>query len=283
MAETDSLLDESDHSRDSAGMEYVYPVVSRRAAGLSVGINLNPNNACNWRCIYCQVPELKRGGPPPLDLPKLEGELSEMLAQIIQGAFMERRLAVGMRRLMDVAFSGNGEPTSNPGFQGAIDCVGRVLGRYELLGKLPIRLITNGSLVERTYVSEGLRALALMNGEVWFKVDGLAASVIQRINNSRTSPDLVLRRLERCANLCPTWVQSCFFSLDGQQPQGEDLDVYIEGIGSIARKIRGVHLYGLARPSLQPEASRLGRLPAEWFDALALRLNEKGLTVTVSP
>ncbi|MCK7501470.1 MAG: hypothetical protein MZW92_74080 [Comamonadaceae bacterium] len=54
-------LDTRDHSRESAGLTYVYPVISRRAGGVSVGINLNPNNACNWRCIYCQVPDLRRG------------------------------------------------------------------------------------------------------------------------------------------------------------------------------------------------------------------------------
>ncbi len=59
-----------DHSRDSAGLIYVYPVISRRAGGISVGINLNVNNACNWRCIYCQVPGLSRGAPPPVDLPR---------------------------------------------------------------------------------------------------------------------------------------------------------------------------------------------------------------------
>ena len=69
------MLTVSDHRRDSAGMTYVYPVVSRRAGGVSVGINLNTNNACNWACLYCQVPELKRGGPPPIDLDRLEMEL----------------------------------------------------------------------------------------------------------------------------------------------------------------------------------------------------------------
>ncbi|MCZ7653212.1 MAG: hypothetical protein M5R42_01445 [Rhodocyclaceae bacterium] len=39
-------LDVTDpHSRDSAGLTYVYPVVSRRAGGVSIGINPNPNNA----------------------------------------------------------------------------------------------------------------------------------------------------------------------------------------------------------------------------------------------
>ena len=45
------VLNIYDHDRDSAGMTYVYPVISRRAGGVSVGINLNTNKACNWRCI----------------------------------------------------------------------------------------------------------------------------------------------------------------------------------------------------------------------------------------
>ena len=63
------------HDRDAAGLTYVYPVVSRRAGGVSVGINLNPNNACNWRCVYCQVPHLVRGAAPPIDEDQLEAEL----------------------------------------------------------------------------------------------------------------------------------------------------------------------------------------------------------------
>ena len=49
------MLTTTDHDRGSAGLTYVYPVISRRSGGLSIGINLNPNNACNWRCIYCQL------------------------------------------------------------------------------------------------------------------------------------------------------------------------------------------------------------------------------------
>ena len=56
-------------------MTYVYPVVSRRAGGVSIGINLNPNNACNWRCVYCQVPDLKRGAAPAIELKKFTASL----------------------------------------------------------------------------------------------------------------------------------------------------------------------------------------------------------------
>lgn len=33
-------LEVTNHSRDSAGLTYVYPVLSRRAGGVSIGINL---------------------------------------------------------------------------------------------------------------------------------------------------------------------------------------------------------------------------------------------------
>ena len=77
------MLTTKDHSRFQEGFEYVYPVVSRRAGGVSLGINLNTNNACNWRCIYCQVPDLIRGAPPPVDLDLLKNELSIFLDQIL--------------------------------------------------------------------------------------------------------------------------------------------------------------------------------------------------------
>ena len=97
-------------------MRYVYPVVSRRAGGVSVGINLNPNNACNWRCIYCQVPDLTRGTAPPVDLAVLENELRGFLDELLHGDFMQSRVPEGARRINDIALSGNGEPTSGAEF-----------------------------------------------------------------------------------------------------------------------------------------------------------------------
>ena len=72
------------------GLQYVYPVLSRRAGGVSIGINFNTNNACNWRCVYCQVPELIRGTAPDLDLTLLEEELRLFLGEVITGDFYRR-------------------------------------------------------------------------------------------------------------------------------------------------------------------------------------------------
>jgi hypothetical protein len=273
-----------DHSRDSAGMTYVYPVVSRRAGGVSVGINLNPNNACNWRCIYCQVPDLKRGGPPPIDLGLLESELRGMLAQLFRSDYLERHAPPEARRVIDVAFSGNGEPTSAAEFPAAVELAGRIIGEFGLPEPPQLRLITNGSLLDRKYVQQGIAALGARGGEAWFKVDAVGSAVMQRINGVAYQPATVLRRLRACGALCATWVQTCVFALDGKPPSVAELAVYLELLAQARDNLAGIHLYGLARPSQQPEAPRLAALPAAWLGELAERIEtETGLAVRVSP
>lgn len=277
------LLDVSDHNRDISGLTYVYPVVSRRAGGVSVGINLNPNNACNWRCIYCQVPNLTRGQAPDIDLAQLESELRSMLEDICHGDFMAKHVPASMRSLQDIAFSGNGEPTSAAAFPLVIAIVEQVLRDFDLLGKIKVRLITNGSLVERDYVQRGLAHLAQINGEVWFKTDAATSAGIARINDVHIKPESVIERLRLCARLCPTWVQTCMFALDGQTPAEAEIDAYLALLAQVAKNIAGVHLYGVARPSLQPEAPRLSALPPAWMNALAGRIRALGVPVTVNP
>lgn len=277
-------LSASNHDRDSSGMTYVYPVVSRRARGVSVGINLNPNNACNWRCIYCQVPNLKRGGPPPIDLGLLETELRALLTAMVHGDYLQRHVPPEERRLVDVAFSGNGEPTSAREFPDAVALVTRVLDDFPLPRAPLLRLITNGSLLDRRAVQEGIRCIGDRQGEVWFKIDGVGAEATHLINGVRLQPGAVLRRLKTCASLCPTWVQSCFFMLDGATPSQHALERYLALLGSARDVLAGVHLYGLARPSQQPEAARLKALPSEWLEEFAQRIRmTTGLTVQVSP
>jgi wyosine [tRNA(Phe)-imidazoG37] synthetase (radical SAM superfamily) len=283
MRTTKTILTPQDHDRDSAGMTYVYPVVSRRAKGVSIGINLNPNNACNWRCIYCQVPNLMRGAAPEIDLAKLEDELRAMLRDALEGSFMQQRVPEEARRLEDIAFSGNGEPTSSAEFGAAIDVAERVLREFNLLGELPVRLITNGSLVEKPGVLDAIRHLGQINGEVWFKVDAATTEGIARINDVRLNPQGVVERLKLCAQACPTWVQTCVFGLDGELPPEPEIAAYLNLLQQAATTIAGVHLYGLARPSMQAEAPRLSRLSEEWMHTLADRIRERGITVRVSP
>jgi len=278
------MLTTDDHRRDSAGLRYVYPVISRRAGGVSIGINLNPNNACNWACVYCQVDNLTRGGPPPIDLACLERELAGFLDDALNGDFMQRQVPPEVRRLMDVAFSGNGEPTSAAEFAEAVGIVGKVLERFGQKGKLIVRLITNGSLMHRPEVQSGIRDLAELGGEVWFKMDRATADEVAEINGVPGQPTKMAKNLEICAGLAPTWVQTCWFALDGVVPSTASRTAYCELLRPLAEKLAGVHLYGLARPSLQPAAPRLSALPAEALLDFAGQIEkETGIRVNVSP
>ncbi len=271
------------HDRDLSGMRHVYAVLSRRAGGVSVGINLNPNNACNWHCVYCQVPGLQRGKPPAVDLALLESELRGFLADLTEGDWMRRFAPESIRTISDIAFSGNGEPTSAEEFGAALDLVLR-LRDEAAMATVPVRLITNGSLMHEERVLDAVRRLGAAGGEVWFKVDAGTAEAIERINGVRIEPETVARRLASCARLCPTWVQTCMFRWDGAAPAAAEVDAYIallESAGVAA--LRGVLLYGVARPSMQPEAPRLAPLDEAELQAIAARIEKKGLTVRVSP
>jgi pyruvate-formate lyase-activating enzyme len=270
----------SDHSRDSAGMRYVYPVVSRRAGGVSIGINLNPNNSCNWRCIYCQVPDLKLGTAPPIDLSLLEQELREFLDELRQGDFMQR-VPTEARHINDIALSGNGEPTSAHEFAEIINLIGKLKP-----AELKLVLITNGSLIQRDYVQQGLRRMAQLNGEVWFKLDRASEAGMARTNDTRSTMDKVRHNLTIAIACCPnTWLQTCWFALDGKAPSRQDEDGYLDFLGSlILEDVRpqGVLLYGLARPSLQAEAPRLSALSPKQMEEFAARIRALDVEVRVS-
>lgn len=275
-----------DHSRDSAGLIYVYPVISRRAGGVSVGINLNVNNACNWRCIYCQVPALGRGAPPPVDLPALRSELTGFLHDVLKGDFFATRVPEGMHRLNDIAVSGNGEPTSAKEFEQVIDLIGEIRQQASVPQRIKTVLITNGSLMQRSGVQGGVKKLASLNGEVWFKLDRATDAGMRKINNTRSAMIRVRANLAVAARLCPTWIQTCLFAVDGAGPDEAEQEAYVDFLRKcMADRIalEGVLLYGLARRSFQPEAPRLARLPPERLEAYAQRIRALGLAVKVTP
>lgn len=274
------------HDRDGAGLTYVYPVVSRRSGGLSVGINLNPNRACNFRCIYCQVPGLVRGNAPPIDRELLARELDGFLGEVLGGRWLEEHVPAGLRRLNDVAFSGDGEPTSATEFDAIVERVGEVLYARGLVGEIETVLITNGSFATQPAVGRGLELLGGLNGRVWFKVDAGTDGGLALINGWRGGVARLERNLRAAAARCPTWIQTCLFALDGAPPAAAGLEAYLALLERAVRggvPLLGVLLYGLARPSHQPEAPRLSRLDATWLEDLAGRVHELGLDCRVFP
>jgi wyosine [tRNA(Phe)-imidazoG37] synthetase (radical SAM superfamily) len=274
------------HSRDIAGLKYVYPVLSRRAGGLSIGINFNTNNACNWRCIYCQVPDLKIGAAPDLDFQLLEHELRFFLDDVLNGDFYQRfQLDEDKRVIKDIAISGNGEPTSVKDFDKAVALIGKIATEAGVLPQSNFVLITNGSLLHRTSVQNGLKMLKEYGGEVWFKLDSATEEGRVLMNNAGQSLQTSIENLLLSASLCPTKLQTCLLSYDKRGLSTEEKDAFLNLLSNIKEKgcvLKCVMIYTMARPSLQPESGRLEKLSLETLNAFAGEIRLLGFDVLVS-
>ena len=281
-----SKLTTTNHRSDIVGLKYVYPVISRRMGGLSVGINFNTNNACNWRCIYCQVPNLKIGAAPEMDFKLLEDELRFFLDDVLHGDFYERfQVDEDKRVIKDIAIAGNGEPTSLKGFARAIELIGKIATEAGVFPHSNYVLITNGSLVHQAKVQAGLKMLMSYGGEVWFKLDSATEEGRALINNTAQSCKASVDNLMLSAKLCTTILQTCLLDYDKQGLADKEKLAYLDLLRLIKKSgcnLQRVMLYTIARPSLQPEAARLAPLSAETLNAFADEIRLLGFDVAVS-
>src|SRR5436190_14780879 len=97
------------------GNRFVYAVISQRAHGLSIGINMNPDKRCNFDCPYCEVNRNLTARDSMVDLDVLAGELENLLALTHEGRLSElpyfQNVPQELLALKGAALSGEGEPT----------------------------------------------------------------------------------------------------------------------------------------------------------------------------
>jgi wyosine [tRNA(Phe)-imidazoG37] synthetase (radical SAM superfamily) len=285
-----SKLTVKNHDRDVADYRYIYPVNSRRSGGLSIGINFNINNACNWRCVYCQVPDLTIGAAPELDFELLEAELADFLQDVLQGTFYQRFEIEPERQVIkDIAISGNGEPTSVHDFTKAIALITRVVEQANILDPFQYVLISNGSLMHKTDVASGLQLFNQYHGQLWYKLDSATDIGREEINHAGISMQKQLDNLLSSAKLCSTWIQTCVLGFSSSKGQAGLLDLqeqqaYLALLAKVIEQVslQGVMLYSLARPSLQPEAGIITTATMQQLNDFAERIRKLGLSVTVS-
>lgn len=280
-----SKLSVTNHNRNVTGLTYVYPVISRRAGGLSIGINFNPNNACNWRCIYCQVPDLKLGSAPEIDLHLLEKELRLFLDDVLNGDFYERLEVPNEQRVIkDIAIAGNGEPTSLSRFDEAILLIGNIATELGVFPNSHFVLITNGSLIHRDVVQAGLKILHNFGGEIWFKMDSATGEGRALINHSAQKNEAVLKNLTLASHICETKIQICLVDYKQQGFLETERAGFLDFLTQIraATSIQNVTIYTLARPSHQPEAVDLAAMPFEIMENFGQEIHDLGFNVNVT-
>ncbi len=266
-----------DHSRRFEQNLYVYPVLARRSRGISVGINLNPDQVCNFDCVYCQV---DRRTPPrvaDVDEQQLLQELEATLDLVLSGRlYQDPRFASvpdPLRRLNDIAFSGDGEPTTYPGFARIVQAVAAVKTRWQL-EEIKLVLITNATMLHRPHVREALATLDASNGEIWAKLDAGTEAYYRTINQSKIPLRRVLANIRVAAQARPVVIQSLLLCWNGQGPSELEIAAYCRRLGEIVAgggQIAKVQIYTVARAPAVAAAEPLPTAELERIGAIIRR------------
>lgn len=255
----------TEHERRFATNKFVYPVLSRRSQGISVGVNLNPDKVCNFDCIYCQVDRRSAAETKFVELPQLLAELEHTLQVVASGEIYHTTKFANtphdLRRLNDIAFSGDGEPTTYRNFEEIIAACAEVKRRLDL-DDVKMILITNASMFHRPRVQQGLALLDANNGEIWAKLDAGTAEYYQLIDRTTIPFERVLENITAAAKVRPLVIQSLFMRVNNEPPSAEELSAYCDRLNEITSaggKLKLVQIYTIAQSSGRKLCSTIDR------------------------
>jgi wyosine [tRNA(Phe)-imidazoG37] synthetase (radical SAM superfamily) len=257
--------------RDFLDNRFVYAVVSARARGLSLGVNMNPDKRCNFDCLYCEV---DRRSPPretKLDVNAMAAELHKTLAFVLAGKLHGRlgysTLSRELLTLRHVALSGDGEPTLAPNFAEAVQAVVHV----RALGEFPffkIVLITNATGLDQSQVQQGLKQLT-RSDEIWAKLDGGTQAFLQKVDRPNVPLEKVLANILLVGRQRPVVIQSLFPAINGEEPPAREIEEYAQRLKELkaaGADISLVQIYSAMRPMFHAEC---GHLPLKTLSHIA--------------
>lgn len=273
----------SSHPRNWQDNQYVYPVLSRRSNGLSIGVNLNPDKICNFDCVYCQVDRSVPADITHVDLPRLSQELDQMLKLAYSGELFEDPHFAAtpplLRRINDIAFSGDGEPTTYRQFDEVVRVTADLKKRL-ILDHVKIVVISNATQFHREHVQRALPILDENNGEIWAKLDAGTDAYYHTIAVTSIPLQTILDNIFLVSRDRPVVIQSLFMNLDGAGPGRDEIDAYVKCLAGLLErgsKIKLVQVYTVARPPAQSNVTALDN--DEVDDIVRLVQRELGLQV----
>lgn len=271
------------HSRAWQANRYVYPVVSRRSKGLSIGVNLNPDKVCNFDCVYCCVDRTTPAEVTEVDLNVLREELDHLIGLAGSGEIFATppfdQTPPHLRRVNDVAFSGDGEPTSFQKFEDACRLAAELLEKH---GRPDVKIvvITNATLFHQPRVQKALAYLDQHNGEIWAKLDAGTEPYYRQIERTSIPLRRVLENILAAGRERPIVIQSLFLRLDEQGPPPGEVDEYVRRLSELVAggcRIKLVQVYTVARSTAVANCTPL---PAVELDAISEQVRRQtGLAV----
>ncbi|MEC7986429.1 MAG: radical SAM protein [Myxococcota bacterium] len=258
-------LNFQDHRRTLHENRYVYAVISRRAKGLSIGINLNPDKSCNFACPYCQVDRTVAGGERRVDIDVLREELQRLLEWVENGVLWDiapfNTAAPALRIVRDVSFAGDGEPTSCAQFAEAVSCTGELLRRFGLQD-VKFQLLTNATLFHKKRVRDALSLFASFGGVIWAKLDAGTEPWFQRVDGTRFPFDKILQNIEWASQQQSLVIQAMFHRFGEEAPTAKEIHAWCHRILTILEnkgRISLVQIYSVARQPADKSVQPLAR------------------------
>jgi wyosine [tRNA(Phe)-imidazoG37] synthetase (radical SAM superfamily) len=267
----------TDHARSFEHNRFVYPVLSRRSEGLSIGVNLNPDKVCNFDCIYCQVDRTTHSETQFVEIAPLLVELEATLRLAASGEIFEhpkfRAAPPALRRLNDIAFSGDGEPTTYRNFDQIIEaCAG--LKRRLGLEAVKLVLISNASMFHRPHVARGLAILDQNQGEIWAKLEAGTEEYFRLIDRTSIPLRQIVDNIASAARIRPLVIQALFMRVRGQPPSPAELEAFCERLKEIVAaggRLSLVQVYTVARPPAESFVAPLADAEVDRIAALVER------------
>ena len=265
------------HPRLFENNRYVYPVLSRRSGGISVGINLNPDKICNFDCIYCQV---DRTVPPVLrevDEDRIIRELTALLDDALSGGLFQlpsfRSIPDQLKRINDIAFSGDGEPTTYPRFREIVEKTADVKREFGL-PEVKITTITNCTRFHVPAVLDAFEVMHRNNGEVWAKLEAGTAEYYHLVERTKISFQRIVDNLNLAARRWPLVIQSLFMRVHGQPPPNDEILAFCNVLSDLlvqGGQLKNIQIYTVAR---KPAESYVTALSDAEVDRIARTTRE---------
>lgn len=273
-----------DRPRQYLQNKYTYLIMSYRARGLSIGINMNPDKFCNFDCVYCEVNRKTPGRTGPINVNEIVSELHDTLQYVYQGKLAEmsafRGIPSDLLQLKQVALSGDGEPTLSPQFCDVIEAIVHL----RALGKFPffkITLVTNSSGLDLPSVQAGLK-LFTENDEIWAKLDAGTQEFMNKINRPKVKLEKILSNILMVAKYRPVVIQSLFPLIANEEPPDIEIEEYAKRLLELKNagaQISYVQVHSARRPVTNPEC---GHLPLKTLSKIAKTVRDlTGLQVEV--
>ena len=215
----------------------IYGPVPSRRLGISLGVDIIPHKTCSYDCIYCQ-------------LGKTTHQTLQRKSYIKMSSFLDEvRKTIDLNEDIDyLTFAGSGEPTLNRD-------IGRMINEVKKITRIPVAVLTNGSLLWDKMIRDDLRQADL----VIPSLDAVSERIFQRVNRPSVGLKAKMVR-EGIEKFCRGFKGKIYLEIMLVK-NINDAEAEIERINRFVRNLRidRIQLNTVVRPPHDPGARPLNQ------------------------